>query len=673
MYLKKLTLSNVGVFSGEASFCFSVDPEQPVTLIGGENGSGKTTILTSVLLALYGKRSINFFGFKSYKQYLADLIHRGENEANITLVFERQELGENREYRLKRQWELRGDGQAEEELEVFINGEADKGATENWSEYVEQILPESLAGLFIFDGEKIEALAHSETSTEALRTSLYALLGLDLVERLKRDLTEYKRRLVLEAQRDDSEEKMSEILKHQIAEAESNMEFSKELLISAKEELDTSQKESENSSERLSKVNDEFSKAGGDLFLQREETSRKLAQAEMVLEDNHGNLLDLGAGRLPILLNMRLLERIRLVGQETVRAEESEILLRHYKQRDEEFLMTLREQRSPLEAGEGEENLWFDSSQIEFVEKILTNDRSEHELSYSPPFEVPQEVSQLTEDLLGPGRDSLLESLSNAIETSEGIQKEIESYKSALSQTPNAEELVPLVEKVKKEEARFHESAKTFEEKKINLASAENILETAERKFENLANQAFALEAVSVRSTRINREIEKARITLKNFEKRIVEKNISRIKSGILEALFALNRKKTLVSDISVNPETLTIELKDSTGAFLKSERLSAGERQLFATSLLWGLSKATTQKLPTIVDTPVARLDSTHRKQLVENYFPQAAHQVILLSTNEEIVGEYYKALSSFIGKEYLISFDEEKQKTKVSEGYFS
>jgi len=52
----------------------------------------------------------------------------------------------------------------------------------------------------------------------------------------------------------------------------------------------------------------------------------------------------------------------------------------------------------------------------------------------------------------------------------------------------------------------------------------------------------------------------------------------------------------------------------------------------------LWGLARASARPLPAVIDTPMARLDAAHRQHLVERYFPNASHQVIVLSTDTEV-----------------------------------
>ena len=107
-------------------------------------------------------------------------------------------------------------------------------------------------------------------------------------------------------------------------------------------------------------------------------------------------------------------------------------------------------------------------------------------------------------------------------------------------------------------------------------------------------------------------------------------------------------------------------------GKPLALDRLSAGERQLLATSLLWGLAKASGRPLPTIIDTPLGRLDSSHRRHLLDRYFPVASHQVVLLSTDEEVDEASLARLKPFVGRSYTLTFDERTHSTTINSGYF-
>lgn len=73
-------------------------------------------------------------------------------------------------------------------------------------------------------------------------------------------------------------------------------------------------------------------------------------------------------------------------------------------------------------------------------------------------------------------------------------------------------------------------------------------------------------------------------------------------------------------------------------GDALPQERMSVSQKQISAIAVLLALRLVSRRTLPMIVDTPLGRLDSEHRQHLVQRYFPQASHQVILLSTDTEI-----------------------------------
>ena len=81
MILNRVTLTNIGVFSGVHCIDLhpGMEPEQscPIILIGGMNGAGKTTILDSIKLGLYGKEIFNgSITEAQYREFLRDRMHR---------------------------------------------------------------------------------------------------------------------------------------------------------------------------------------------------------------------------------------------------------------------------------------------------------------------------------------------------------------------------------------------------------------------------------------------------------------------------------------------------------------------------------------------------------------------------------------------------------------------
>ena len=127
------------------------------------------------------------------------------------------------------------------------------------------------------------------------------------------------------------------------------------------------------------------------------------------------------------------------------------------------------------------------------------------------------------------------------------------------------------------------------------------------------------------------------------------------------------------MSGVKVDPKTFEMQLVAPKNQVpLPAERLSAGERQLLAVSTLWGLARVSGRPLPNIIDTPLARLDSKHRTNLVDNYFPNASHQVIILSTDEEINKPYLDKLKNRVGTSYELFYSDETESTEIREGYF-
>ena len=164
----------------------------------------------------------------------------------------------------------------------------------------------------------------------------------------------------------------------------------------------------------------------------------------------------------------------------------------------------------------------------------------------------------------------------------------------------------------------------------------------------------------------------KTRVIMQEFLTRATERKIHRLSDLITESFRFLLRKQSMVERIHIDPTTFAITLFNEVGHALPRERLSEGEKQIFAISVLWGLARASSHPLPAIIDTPMARLDAAHRRHLVERYFPNASHQVLILSTDTEVNRHYYQALLPHIARAYHLRYDEESQATFGEEGYF-
>jgi DNA sulfur modification protein DndD len=139
------------------------------------------------------------------------------------------------------------------------------------------------------------------------------------------------------------------------------------------------------------------------------------------------------------------------------------------------------------------------------------------------------------------------------------------------------------------------------------------------------------------------------------------------------DAYHRLARKEDLQLSARINPSTFDVELVDNQGIAINRKTLSAGEKQIYAIAILEALAKTSGRQLPVIIDTPLGRLDSHHRDKLIDNYFPTASHQVILLSTDTEVNEHYFfKKLKPLTSHTYQICFDGVSKSASLTSGYF-
>ncbi|WP_460384071.1 AAA family ATPase [Pseudomonas amygdali] len=240
MIIDSLSLLDFRVFSGAHDFDLVPKIKRgksaPIVLFGGLNGGGKTTILSALKLALYGKGVLGPGAtVTDYHQYLRDCIHRAHNSiakptrAAVELTFRYAQYGVISSYQLTRDWFVDHGGKVKEGLIISKDGQnLTELSYDQAQAFLNELIPIGVSELFFFDGEKIASLAE-ETSGDALRDSINKLLGLDLIERLHSDLS-----VII---RGRSVKKASEDRQKRISEAERTYEDLKKQLADTREKL----------------------------------------------------------------------------------------------------------------------------------------------------------------------------------------------------------------------------------------------------------------------------------------------------------------------------------------------------------------------------------------------------------------------------------------------------
>jgi DNA sulfur modification protein DndD len=214
MIIQHLSVKNFGPFKQEQSLKFEPSsPKKSVVLIGGENGFGKTTLLNSIKLCLYGKRATELWGGpnqQAYRQYVAKLFNNqafADNEREMAIelgltIWEnkiRHELTVRRSYHLTDNRLFLGDNQ--ESLQVCRDGQplpiADVqiGDAEVGNEYdtlLRVLIPAHFAQFYFFDAEKMRGI-FNRPKPEDVAQAVRDLLGLSIYERLSADMRDYRK------------------------------------------------------------------------------------------------------------------------------------------------------------------------------------------------------------------------------------------------------------------------------------------------------------------------------------------------------------------------------------------------------------------------------------------------------------------------------------------------
>lgn len=654
MIIDCMKMYNIGVYKGSHIVDFTpINGKQRITLIGGLNGAGKTSLKDAIQIGMFGVNHVENRDEKSYHKILKQKITNGQKSASITIEFRHVTNWEETKYCVLRDFTLNSENQVEENVSVFENEKKNDFLSGNWDVQSNIYFPARLKNLFVFDGEKLSSYSSNESLRNLIEYSLKIMFGVDNIEQLTKDLEYYTTQ---KQKFDTSKDIVVEVerLEHRIGKVKNQITQLRQ------EKASIQSNKIDKTLLLLREAEIKYKEAGGVFFDRREEIVRQVEREIENTEAKEKQLINLAGTELPLALIRGLLQRtldqVEMEEQKKYNVTREEII----KQRDKQILKFLSELEVP-------------SSKIEILKERLGGEYSAlnaKELFQSITVDI--ETKKVLERLL---EVKLEKSVADARQKIDEMKIQRSKLTLAIDERDSIPEagtvgqLLKEVNKLKQMNEVHNSESQSCESRLRDLSSLRDamLLERNELLKENIEiiHKNRDIE-------RTLQHVNKVKETLELLRSKLALDCVNDVMKELSSCLNVLCHDTLSIERVQIDERSFELSLYSPDKTLIDIEQLSAGQRQLVCLAVMWALKRLSRWTLPIIIDTPFSRLDSAHRKNFLQNYIQNVSHQVVILSTDREIDYKSWEYLNEWLARAYTLKFDKETQSTSIVLGYF-
>lgn len=695
MKIKRIQMKNIGSYVNDMHLDFDIsDRKRRMVLIGGKNGAGKTTLFNAVKIGLYGRIA---FGFESnstkYYEEISKIINSNETlkktgEAEIVIDLLLDDGKFNHVYTFNRSWKV-SPKKIVETFDLYkddiVLSETEKS---NFESFLLQTLPPNLFRFYFFDGEKISNFVFNNSKNSDFKDALLKICNLDTLEIIQENF----RRIVKSKVK--SEDSLSD-------EYTSCLEADKAL----GEKISKAEKEYKRISDEIGEIDSalialerKYAKNGGVSKTDWQSMHNQLAKEDSKRQETRKWLKDIANNVLPFIIVRQQLCELK-----------NQIELEHQSQAAQSVSNTINtpEIRGIIAQVISKAGMELSEDLSDKIVEEICNftNASEIEtilnLSEADQYEMLSQINSLLMFDIGRIKKATDE-INKSLTHTNQIRKKMEQ-----SSTNDYENY--LREKSSLNELRSQKSQKMLE---LN----EDLYSLKEQKNSSVSKLAKAkneYEAV-LKQISINDISARALLAFEELQGVLFQKSIQRVEDEFKKSFKALINKSDLIDGIHIDESLNVLPYKNkrfsvrelnnivekNSDLFLinqighyaydvfqekrngkrddimlpaeVNQTLSAGEKQIFIMALYQALSRLNKINVPYIIDTPFARIDKDHRNNILEHFFKKLKGQVIILSTDEEIVGKYYQAIDDVVSDKYLLKHTSDGSTQILQNKYF-
>jgi len=668
MIIKKLVLNNYKTFYGHQELDLDIPynsrkDNKNIILIGGLNGSGKTSILKAIHYSLFGKRGISP---EEYKRIFSNVINNtffneGGRECYIILSVQ---VNNQEEWELKTKWIFDHNKiQINETREITIRKPGARiGRTqiinnmETYNRFIDRTIPYHVAPFFIFDGEEIKDIILRQNSYE-MKEAIQKLSGLEAYKALRTDLTEalsFLNTKISKANSNKSPETNQDKVKYELTETiksldEYRAKIDKEQNRKTKllDQIQALKKERENkikinsssrevyvkkqtaSETRLHNFEESFTKefvdSAFDILLKDQYL---LLQKELKKEENY--------------LQQKLIKEASLVPYQNFISNLFEV--------DLNPPLTSTQKENLMQSGE---KIWSKlnkiNSELEEIELLHDLNKEQHRKLMNLPIKTSQHLVSIYSQM-------------------EKEKNQILQYESEIRNAPESVD-------IEEENEKIDNLTKMLGEVELRLKSATRKINTLSEEKTRLSKKLTQTEKKEDNNSQYQEQFEAITLIIQFLDDYIVK--LTKLKANFIHEQFKLMlnqlfRKQDEFGKVEFDMSSYTIRLYNDRNQEISIHDRSAGEMQIISSALIWALTKSSRYALPMIIDTPLGRLDSYHRSYLINHYYKELSEQVIILSTDTEITEDYIKQIEGSTYKQFTLDYDQKRKYTLIKPGYF-
>lgn len=660
MIIKRIKTKNYKTYLS-LDLDLSVKPDQPIILIGGMNGGGKTTLFEAICGALYGLKIKN-------KAHFQELLNNGaigkvEPTIVLELTFEGMVLGRMQEYLLRRTYKLNPADKPVENVLLNMDGTPFSYGTatppqqraineQQVNKIIKANLPQELSKYFLFDAMQSSELLKENVFAQIIKDNIQNVMGFNKYLQMKNAAEHQQQEWAarrLEAQKEAEEynglcEQRNQLV--ELQEENAKLQDDKyKYLTSIQTEYDAAKEGAKESAETERKIQ-ELEASVKDT---QELSKRYNTQLKHVVETLEINVFfpKLAQGITnevnDIIRQKEALkqEREGVLSVEQMREVTTKILgylkskyLCPESVEDDDVVAYLKSQQESLHRKDN--YAFMDESELEALKNLLnanavnefiTLNDSRHDLekrleNYDNQL---RQISLLRRSMVN-GNTEIIKAYEEASRELETLKKEADNRKVS----------------IKKLEQKIHQ----FD---VQIQQEPDV------KYDMLVKLKPFFEDVA--DTLLRRKKEKIEEDMKEQ----LNKLLISYKGCIAKV------------ELSDRMENFTIRLYHKAGNEISLNQLNAASKQFFIQVLLKVLRNLGDYNPPVMIDTVMGVLDEESRDVLMEEYFPGLAEQTILLCTTSEIRKDKdYLKLEPFLSRSYTLVRDVERQSTHIEEGYF-